>query len=223
MGAPLDRRAVLKGLAAAAAALTAGGVTTGALAGGAGAAPAAVDPVTAQTLEAFADTIIPGERRYAGDRAVAGAVSGPGAVQAGALDVLASPELPLRPLLPGIAALLTTRATAYAATHLIVLPPLLPPFVGLSFAHRTALVGRLYGPEDADRAIWQVLALVVSLAFDTAANHDTAEAVRTGHPGLTWLGFPAAGADGVWRFDAYSYGRSLAPLHPSTTPSGSPA
>ncbi|MET8067907.1 DUF5987 family protein, partial [Micromonospora sp. NPDC005313] len=35
------------------------------------------------TLEAFADTIIPGERRHATDRAVAGAADGGGAVASG--------------------------------------------------------------------------------------------------------------------------------------------
>jgi hypothetical protein len=43
------------------------------------------------TLEAFADTIIPGERRWPGDRAVAGVGTGGGAVAAGAVGLLEDP------------------------------------------------------------------------------------------------------------------------------------
>jgi hypothetical protein len=178
---------------------------------------------TVQTMEAFADTLIPGERRFAEDRAIAGAVSGPGAVQAGVISTLTSPELPLAPLLPEIAALLNARAVAYAATRLILLPVTVPAFVGLSFRDRTTLVRGLFGPEDPDRAIWQMLSLLTGLAFDTAAHLDTRQAVATGHPGLAWLGFPPPGPDGLWRFPDYSYGRALADPHPATTASGSPA
>ena len=217
----LDRRTALKALAWAAAALSAGQLP--AAASQTAAAEAGSGGWTVQTMEAFADTLIPGERRFAGDFAIAGAVSGPGAVQAGVIKTLTSPELPLAPLLPDIAALLNARAVAYAASHLILLPITLPAFVGLSFRHRTALVRGLFGPEDPDRVIWQMLSLLTGLAFDTAAHLDTRQAVATGHPGLTWLGFPPAGPDGLWRFPDYSYGRALAALHPATTASGSPA
>ncbi|WP_405598576.1 DUF5987 family protein [Streptomyces sp. NBC_01410] len=216
----LDRRTALKALAWAAA-LSA--VQLPAAASRAAAAEAGSGGWTVQTMEAFADTLIPGERRFAGDLAIAGAVSGPGAVQAGVIKTLTSPELPLAPLLPEIAALLNARAVAYAATHLILLPVTLPAFVGLSFRHRTALIRGLFGPEDPDRVIWQMLSLLTGLAFDTAAHLDTRQAEATGHPGLTWLGFPPSGPDGLWRFPDYSYGRALAALHPATTASGSPA
>lgn len=217
-----DRRAVLKGLTATLAVLAAGQFALPAAAE-ASATAYADESWTVQTLEAFADTLIPGQRRGPGDLAVAGAVSGPGAVQAGVVDVLTSPALPLAPLLPEMAALLDARAVAYAATHLILLPPTSPPFVGLSFAHRTDLVGGLFGSGDVDRQIWQVLSLVVGLAFDTAAHLDTRAALAADHPGLTWLRFPAPNADGLWRFPQFSYGRALADLHPATTASGSPA
>jgi hypothetical protein len=74
-----------------------------------------------------------------------------------------------------------------------------------------------------DRPVWQILALVTGLAFDTAAHLDTRQALAAGHPGLTWLRFPAPDADGLWRFPQFSYGRVLADSHPATTPSGSPA
>ncbi|MFE7778041.1 DUF5987 family protein [Streptomyces sp. NPDC057445] len=214
----LDRRAVLKALAATATALAAGQ-----LAAAPSAAAETVAGWTVQTMEAFADTLIPGERRFAGDLPVAGAVSGPGAVQAGVIKALTSPELPLAPLLPEIAALLNTRAVVYAAGRLILLPITSPAFVGLSFRHRTTLVRGLFGPEDPDRVIWQMLSLLTGLAFDTAAHLDTRQAVTAGHPGLAWLGFPPPGPDGLWRFPDHSYGRALAALHPATTPSGSPA
>ncbi|KUN42638.1 hypothetical protein AQJ27_35595 [Streptomyces olivochromogenes] len=178
---------------------------------------------TTQTLEAFADTLIPGQRRFTGDVVVAGAVTGPGAVQAGVVGLLNSPELPAAPLLPAIAALLDARAVAYAALRLIWLSPTRPPFVDLTFSHRTALVGGLFDPDDLDRPIWQMLSLLVGLAFDTAGQQDTVEALGQGHPGLKWLRFPDPDADGLWRFPDFSYGRPLAALHPGTTASGSPA
>ncbi|MFS4092664.1 DUF5987 family protein [Streptomyces sp. AF1A] len=217
MTAP-DRRSLLKALVATLAGLSVGGVSTPE----ADAAEAS-ESWTTQTLEAFADTLIPGGRRFAGDVAVAGAVTGPGAVQAGVVDLLHSPELPVAPLLAEIAALLDARAVTYAALRLIWLPPTHPPFVGLSFSHRTALVGGLFDPDDLDRPIWQVMSLLVGLAFDTAAQQDTVEALGQGHPGLTWLRFPEPDPDGLWRFPDFSYGRPLAALHPNTTASGSPA
>ncbi|MFJ5274818.1 DUF5987 family protein [Streptomyces sp. NPDC088358] len=213
-----DRRAILKALVATLAGLSAGGLDSPV----AGAADAS-ESRTTQTLEAFADTLIPGGRRFPGDVAVAGAVTGPGAVQAGAVGLLASPELPVAPLLPAIAALLDARAVAFAALRLILLPPALPPFVGLSFSDRTALVGGLFDPDDLDRPIWQVMSLLVGLAFDTAGQQDTVEALGQGHPGLAWLRFPEPDPDGLWRFPEFSYGRPLADLHPNTTASGSPA
>ncbi len=225
MPAPdVNRRALLKGLTATLAVLAAGQFTLPAAASAATGKPALTgESWTVQTLEAFADTMIPGERRAPGDLPIAGVVTGPGAVQAGVVDVLNSPDLPLAPLLPEIAVLLDARATAYAALHLILLSPTSPPFVGLSFSHRTDLVGGLFGPDDVDRQIWQVLSLIVGLAFDTAAQSDTREALAADHPGLTWLGFPAPDADGLWRFPQFSYGRALATPHPATTASGSPA
>lgn len=177
---------------------------------------------TTSTLEAFADTLIPGQRRFPGDYAIAGVVSGPGAVQAGALDVMTMPELPLRPVLPTIANLLNLRATGYALDHAIVLPITRPPLAGLSYTHRIRLVEQLFQQDSTDRPLWQVMALVVGLAFDTAADGHTAQEVRSNHPGLTWLGFPEPDPDGLWRFPRHSYEQALASPHPRTTPSGSP-
>ncbi|MFE9500222.1 DUF5987 family protein [Streptomyces collinus] len=214
------RRVIFKALTATVAALCIGRFP--ALTSPAAAAEAGVAGWTVQTIEALADTLIPGERRFAGDVAVAGAVTGPGAVQAGVITALSSPQLPLAPFLPEIAALLNARAITYAADHLIFLPLTTPAFVALPFRHRTALVSQLFDADDPDRMIWQLLSLLTGLAFDTAAHLDTRQAVTTGHPGLNWLGFPSPGSDGLWRFPDFSYGRALAILHSATTPSGSP-
>ena len=211
----LTRRRLLLGLSAAVVLLQAGAAAPPAE------AAASLDPLTRDTLEAFADTIVPGRKRFPGDRVVAGAAPGPGAVQAGAIAVLTMPELPLGPLLPGLAAGLNAAATTYAATHLLLPDPTVPPFVALPFRHRTALAGQLLGPGAADR-LWTLLAAIASLAFDTAANLDTAPAAGH-HPGLVYLHFPLPDADGFWRFPQFSYRRQLAKLHPGTTPSGSPA
>lgn len=216
-----DRRTILQVLAATAVAIAVPGYTV------ATASPAAADESqptwTTQTLESFADTLIPGERRYSGDYAIAGAVVGPGAVVAGAMDVLNDPRLPLSPLLPSIAALLDARAAAYAVEHLILLPLDRPSFTGLSFTHRTRLVTGLFDDDEVDLPVWQMLSFLVCLAFDTAGYLPTRDAIAAGHPGLAWIGFPAPSSNGQWAFPQHSYGRPLADLHPSTTASGSPA
>jgi hypothetical protein len=61
------------------------------------------------------------------------------------------------------------------------------------------------------------------MAYDTGAHLPTAEQVEAGHPGLTAMGFFKPDADGLWRFPKYTYGQQLAPIHPDTTPTGSPA
>src|SRR5690242_12422472 len=83
------------------------------------------------TLEAFADTIIPGERRYATDRAIAGAADGGGAVAAGAVDLMASEEGGLAGLLPTLVVGLNDHARAYAEKHGRTLDESVPPFVAL--------------------------------------------------------------------------------------------
>ncbi len=180
------------------------------------------DPETT-TLEAFADTMIPGEKRFDGDVAVAGVVRGPGAVAAGALDLMRLPAAGIGPTLPLFAGWLNQRAGQYAAEHRLELDPSLPPFVALSFADRTRLAVQLIDPAAPDYLAWYALAAMAFLAFHTAGHLHTPDAVRHGHPGLRWIGFPQPDADGLWRFPRYSYRRALAPLHPRTHPSGSPA
>ncbi|NEA37348.1 regulator [Streptomyces sp. SID13031] len=174
-------------------------------------------------MEAFADTVVPGAKRYSGDAAVAGVAGPPGGADIGFLDLLRHPLVALGPLLPEMAAGLNVAATAYAVAHLIPLPWGLPPFVGLAFPHRTAVLTDLFQRDRPDRLIWILLALLVSAAFDSAPHRHTVEALSNGHPGLKFLGFPAVGPDGRWRCAEFSYGRQLANPHPATTAKGSPS
>jgi enediyne biosynthesis protein E8 len=185
--------------------------------------PTADPLVVVPTLEAFADTLIPGEKRAPDDRPVAGAAAGPGGVQAGAVDLMFFPGAGTEAAAAGFAAGLNLRATDYAVRNQIPLDPTVPPFVALDFDQRTELCVELLDGVDPDRPVWEAAAALVFLAFHTAGHLPTAEAVRDGHPGLAWLDFPAPDADDLWRFDDFSYGRPLARPHPQTTRGGHPA
>ncbi|MFI0206739.1 DUF5987 family protein [Streptomyces sp. NPDC016734] len=167
--------------------------------------------------------MVPGQRRSPSDRAIAGVVSGAGAVQAGALELLCLPKLPLAPLLPGMATALDLRALSYAVRKAVPLFPPEPALVSLPFNHRTAFLDELCSPGSIDRDVWQLLALLTALAFDTAAHLETDAALAAHHPGLLWQQFPLPQPNGSWYYDRYSYARQLAPVHPATTESGSPA
>lgn len=185
--------------------------------------PTAEDPDGARTatLEAFADTIIPGEKRCLDDRAVAGAAVGGGAVAAGALTLLEGEEGGLAPMLAGLAESLNAHATAYAAERGLVLTGDAPPFVELRFVDRTNLVQALTAPGHAERTLWNGVAIFAYMAFDSAAHMSTVDAVAAGHVGLAMMGFAEPDSDGLWRFPDHTYGRQLAPLHSATTASGS--
>lgn len=174
------------------------------------------------TLEAFADTIVPGEKRSPDDRAVAGASTDGGAVAAGALEMLGLPEVGLSHVLDDLVVSLNGHAQKYAADHGLDLDPTVPPFVALEFADRTALVRDLVGPDHPEKDLWVGVALFSNMAFDTAAHMHTTDAMAAGHPGLSAMGFMNHDTDGLWRFPKFSYERELAPLHPNTTPTGSP-
>ena len=179
-------------------------------------------PAQTATLEAFSDTMIPGEKRYPTDRAIAGVVSGPGAVQAGALAFMEFPPVGLAPALPALAADLSAQAVKFAATHGLVLDPTVPPWVALSFSQRTALAVDLLDFSHPDYLPYYALAALPFLAFHTAGHLHTVDAVRNGHPGLAMIRFPFPDADGLWRFPVFSYRRRLARLSPRTSSSGSP-
>jgi enediyne biosynthesis protein E8 len=175
------------------------------------------------TLEAFADTIVPGEKRFPGDAALAGAAAGPGAVAAGALELMSHPATGIADGLGGYADALNGHARDYATAHGLGLPEGLPPFAALDFPARTAVTSSLLEPGHPEKDLWVLLALFANMAFDTAAHMHTTDAIAQGHPGLATIGFAPPGADGLWAFPGYSYKRELARRHPDTTPTGSPA
>jgi enediyne biosynthesis protein E8 len=175
-----------------------------------------------QTLEAFADTLIPGQKRSPTDRAIAGVVKGPGAVQGGALRMMNFPPLGVQAALPGLAFTLNLYAFAYAVSHKITLHLTVPPFVELDFESRTALLLKIFEGTGQDRAAFTALAALTFAAFNTAGYLPTAEAIENGHPGLATIGFPAPNKNGVWRFPKFSYRRILAKPHPNAR-RGNPA
>lgn len=180
------------------------------------------DPETL-TIEAVADTLIPGEKRFDGDVAIAGVARGPGAVQAGAIEFMRFRGTGIGAVLPVFAAAVNAEAVAYAAQHGVIPDPTLPPFVGLKYADRKAMLDGLLNTGGGEESLlWFALAGLVFLSFHTAGYLSTADAVRQGHPGLKSIGFPQPDHDGLWRFPTFSYRRKLARIHPHTTKTGQP-
>jgi enediyne biosynthesis protein E8 len=167
-----------------------------------------------QTLEAYADTLIPGEKRFPADRAIAGVVSGAGAVQGGAIEMMNFAPVGFQPLLPLLALSINVYAFLYALLTGIDLDPTVPPFVALDFASRTALLVALLGGTGQDQRVFYGLAAVCFVAYNTAGYLPTVVAISDGHPGLAAIGFPPPNSDGLWRFPEFSYQRVLARPHP---------
>jgi hypothetical protein len=182
-----------------------------------------LDPELIMTLEAFADTIVPGNKRYPGDHAIAGVSEDGGAVAAGALELLQSPAGGLAQWLPGLAQLLNGHAWALLEQSGFSTDQTIPPFVALDYQDRAALILRLTTQDNPERQAWVNLAMFSNMAFDSAAHLHTTEALEAGHPGLLAIGFTSPDVDGLWRFPDYSYGRQLAAPHPATTSTGNPS
>ncbi|WP_037908728.1 DUF5987 family protein [Actinacidiphila yeochonensis] len=173
------------------------------------------------TLEAYADTIIPGAKRWPQDRAVAGLSHDGGAVEAGAVTLLEGPEGGLAPALDDLATALNGHAVRHRDAHGLPEDPSVPAFVALEADERIALVRELTALGHPEQALWVGLAIFSTMAFDSAPHLHTADAVRDGHVGLKTLGFAQPDADGLWRFADHSYRRELAPSHPDTNSTGS--
>jgi hypothetical protein len=126
--------------------------------------------------------------------------------------------------LPAFVAALNAEALSYAASNRIVPDPTLPPFVALRYRDRKGLVASLTDQTSGDQQLlWFAFSGLVFLAYHTAGYMHTARAVRSGHPGLTAIGFPEPDDDDLWRFPHFSYRRRLAHVHPRTTKTGQPA
>lgn len=180
------------------------------------------DDVRTTTLEAFADTIVPGAKRFPGDRAIAGVCDDPGAVEAGALELLETPATGVTAGLEPLSQMLNGHAAAYAERVGLTIDDDVPPFVALPYEHRFALVAELTTPGHPEKDGWVALALFSNMAYDSAAHKSTATALEEGHPGLLAIGFAKPNPDGLWRFPDFGYGAELAKRHPATTESGSP-
>jgi enediyne biosynthesis protein E8 len=181
------------------------------------------DPETL-TLEAWADTLIPGRKRNPSDVAIAGAARGAGAVQAGAVTFMRFGPTGVAAALPAFVAGLNAEAVSYIASRRLSVDPTLPPFVALRYKDRKTLVASLTDDSSGDvQLLWFAFSALVFLAYHTAGHLHTAEAVRQGHPGLAAIGFPKPDHDDLWRFPHFSYRRRLAHPHPTTTHGGQPA
>ncbi|GAA1073524.1 DUF5987 family protein [Nocardiopsis exhalans] len=181
------------------------------------------EDIETRTLEAFADTILPGAKRTPDDVMIAGRSHDAGAVEAGALELLRTPATGVTSGLGEFVGLLNDHAEHHAGLRGLELTGEAPPFVQLPFEERTALVTALTSPGHPEKEFWVMLALFCNMAYDSAAHTSTPAAIAAGHPGLRAMGFAAPDADGLLRFKEYSYGRPLARLHSDTTSSGSPA
>src|SRR3712207_2946575 len=109
------------------------------------------EQITVMTLEAFADTIVPGTKRWPEDRAIAGVSHDGGSVAAGAIELLHSDAGGLSQWLGGLAAMLNGHAQNYASEKEIELDDTVPAFVSLDYDDRVALVLRLTAWEHPER------------------------------------------------------------------------
>jgi len=163
--------------------------------------------VTDATLQAFADTILPGcpaTRTDLGNPidplAIAGVDSAPGAVQADALALYHHPEVGFDALAPAFLAELETRALAHGAD-----------FLHLSFAARvqTCLAGLDFA--NPTRVVWEAAAAVPFTAFCAAALIHNATASEAS--GYAVMGLPGTAPNG---YGDFSYRRRLSPERTQT-------
>jgi hypothetical protein len=161
---------------------------------------AAVAPDDA-TLQAFADTIIPGrraERTDLGDeihpQAIAGVDPEPGAVEADVLRLYKNPLVGFSPALVGpFLSDLSLRSLQQGG-----------PFLGLSFEQRVAVCIQALDFSNGDRVLYEAAAAVPFTAFCAAAEHpigtdDVASGYRV-------MGYPGAAPAG---YRSFSYRRRL--------------
>jgi hypothetical protein len=161
---------------------------------------AAVRPDDA-TLQAFADTVIPGrkvDRTDLGDEidplAIAGVDPEPGAVEADVLRLYHDPLIGFDALEPAFLADLSGRALAQGG-----------PFLTLPYEKRVAAVlsGLDFG--NGSRTLWEAAAAVPFTAFCAAAEHPIGTSANAS--GYRVMGYPGAAPDG---YRGFSYGRRLA-------------
>lgn len=153
------------------------------------------------TLQAFADTILPGRkaaRTDLGDEihpdAIAGVDPEPGAVEADALRVYKNPLVGFTALAPAFAADITTRSLQRGG-----------PFLGLPFERRTEVLLEALDFENDDRVLYEAAAAVPFVAFCAAGEHPIGTSANSS--GYRTMGYPGAAPNG---YRDFSYRRRLA-------------
>jgi hypothetical protein len=158
--------------------------------------------VTDATLQAFADTILPGRKASQTDLgnaidplAIAGVDALPGAVEADALALYHHPEVGFDALEPAFLAELETRSLPHGAD-----------FLHLGFADRVSVC--LAGLDFANptRLVWEAAAAVPFTAFCAAALIRNATSARAS--GYAVMGLPGIAPNG---YSDFSYSRRLSP------------
>ena len=156
------------------------------------------------TLQAFADTLIPGRKAWRTDlgdpidpRAIAGVDSLPGAVEADALRLYHDPLIGFDTLAPPFLADLSARSLAVSGD---------PAFLLLPYEKRAqvALAGLDFS--NPTRMLWEAAAAVPFTAFCGAGEHPVGTSANSS--GYRVMGYPGAAPNGYQR--DFSYGRPLA-------------
>ena len=160
---------------------------------------AAVRPDDA-TLQAFADTIIPGRKATKTDLgdeidplAIAGVDGEPGAVEADALRLYHDPLVGFDALAGPFLADLNGRALQNGA-----------PFLSLTYEQRVKTVASGLSFDNPSRTLWEAAAAVPFTAFCAAAEHATGTSANAS--GYRVMGYPGAAPNG---YRSASYRRKL--------------
>jgi hypothetical protein len=158
-------------------------------------------PTDEATMQAFADTIIPGRKATKTDLgdeihpdAIAGVDDEPGAVEADVMRLYHHPLTGFDALEPALLADLSTRSLPQGG-----------PFLGLDFDARTAVLLQALSFDNQDRVLYEAAAAVPFTAFCAAAIHEVGTSENAS--GYRVMGYPGAAPQGYRR---YSYGRQLA-------------
>ena len=153
------------------------------------------------TLQAFADTIIPGRKAAITDLgdeihpdAIAGVDDEPGAVEADVLRLYHHPLTGFDTLEPVFLAELATRSLQQGGS-----------FLSLGFDDRVAVLMGALSFDNPDRVLYEAAAAVPFTAFCAAAVHEVGTSKNAS--GYRVMGYPGAAPQGYRR---YSYGRRLA-------------
>jgi hypothetical protein len=158
-------------------------------------------PVADATLQAFADTLLPGRRASRTDlgdpidpRAIAGVDAEPGAVEADALRLYHDPLIGFDALEPAFLADLSARALQAGRGA----------FLLLSYEQRVQTVLAGLDFSNPTRTLWEAAAAVPFTAFCGAAEH--ALGTSENASGYRVMGYPGAAPNG---YRDFSYGRPL--------------